>query len=289
MAISDNGKLFESFISQLYHFVAFKLKNSQTQLDKAMFIISIDIDVGSEMLGSVNRGENDRNVNKFLSEGAIGKIEEAALPLFVDLFTNLDVPATFAVRGQLLDIDSSALELLINSPVRHDIGAHGYSHRKFRSLSTEEAENELSMISTSTKKLGITPESFIFPVNSIAHLDLLEKYDYKCYRGHGGFINDCMQIEKESKLYNIHPSLYIDRNMNSWLLKKIVAIAVSKKAPFHIWFHLWNFGESKESIQKGINQVILPLLNYAKKQEDKGLLAFETMASSIGKIENIIH
>jgi len=37
---------------------------------------------------------------------------------------------------------------------------------------------------------------FVFPKNIIAHLDLLEKYRYKCYRSYGNFINDDMYIKK---------------------------------------------------------------------------------------------
>ena len=189
-------KIPESMLSQLLHFTSFALDRETTRLEKGMLIISIDIDVGSEKVGVVNQGKNDRNVHKYFSERTVGKIEEQALPLFVNLFEEVEMPATFAIRGQMLEVDSSPFELLINSKVKHDIGSHGFSHRTFPSLSHKEAEMELAQLSQAMKKFNIFPTSFIFPRNSMAHLSLLEKYGYKSIRTYGNFMLDCMQIKK---------------------------------------------------------------------------------------------
>ena len=276
-----------SFLSQLYHYLAYKVKKPKMQLENGMFIISIDIDVGSKELGVINKGENDTNVNKYISEYSIGEIEEQALPLFIDLFDSFKIPVTFAMRGQLTEVDDSILKLLRKSSIKHDIGAHGYYHRHFKKLSHNEAENELNMISVSMKKLGIIPRSFVFPNNSVAHLNLLEKYGYKCYRSYGDFMKDCMYIEKWGQLYDVHPSLYLNHSINTIFPKKIVDIAVTKKLPFHIWFHLWNFGESSKSIQKNIRRMLLPLLSYAKRKEKSGELTFETMLSAAEVVETL--
>lgn len=256
------------------------------QLEKGIFIISIDVDVGSRELGVINRGKNDANVNKRISEYQVGKIEEETLPLFVETFNDLEIPVTFAVRGQLTEVNDSILELLLKSSVKHDIGAHGYYHRQFTNLSRNEAENELNMISSGMRKFGIVPRSFVFPNNNVAHLDPLQKFGYKCYRGYGDFMNDCMYIEK-GQLYNIHPSLYIDQGTSFTFLRKILDISIAKKLPFHVWFHLWNFGETKESIQRTITNVFIPLLKYAKKKEKSGELTFETMLSAAERVEKL--
>jgi len=274
-----------SICSQLYHFVAYKLREPHIQLEKGMLIISVDVDVGCRELGTVNRGKNDANVNRYISEYQVGKIEEVALPLFVETFNDFEIPVTFAIRGQLTEVNDSILELLLKSSIKHDIGAHGYYHKEFTNLSRNEAENELNMISSGMKKFGIIPRSFVFPKNSVAHLDLLEKYGYKCYRSYGDFMNDCMYIEKFGELYNIHPSLYINQHTKFAFLKKILDTSTRKKLPFHIWFHLWNFGEAKEAIHRTINKVFFPLFKYAKKEVKSGTLTFETMLSAAEKVE----
>jgi peptidoglycan/xylan/chitin deacetylase (PgdA/CDA1 family) len=272
----------------MYHFVIFKLKDPTMQLDNGMLIISIDIDVGNKKLGLINKGKNDANVHRWHSEYFIGEIEERAIKLFAEMFNTLEIPATFAIRGQLTEIDESVFKLLINSPVNHDIGAHGYSHRNFQNLSQEEAESELKMISTGMEKFGVVPRSFIFPGNNVSHLRLLEKFGYKCFRDNGGFNSDAMCIEKKGLLYNIRPSLYLNQSLSPAILKKILNVAIEKRAPLHIWFHPWNFGNTNELIKKSINNMLLPLLTYAKSKEKRGLLTFETMLSAARKADKIL-
>jgi len=274
-----------SQLSQLFHYFVYSFKRPKIQLKDGTFITSIDVDVGDKRLGVINEGKNDTNVSHRFSEYLIGEMEERAFPLFVDLFNDLEIPVTFAIRGQLTEVNDSILELFLKSPVKHDIGAHGYYHRQFTNLSRNEAENELNMISAGMKKFGVVPRSFVFPKNSVAHLDLLEKFGYKCYRSSGAFMNDCMYIEKQGQLYDIRPSLYIAQGTSLTVLKKILDISIVKKLPFHVWFHLWNFGETKESIQRSISKVFFPLLKYAKKKERSGMLTFQTMLSAAQKME----
>ena len=276
-----------SFFSQLYHFLAYSIKKPKMQLEKGMFIISIDVDVGSRELGVLNKGKNDENIVRHMSEYRVGEIDEVAFPLFFETFNDFEIPVTFAIRGQLTEVNNSILDFLLKSSVEHDIGAHGYSHREFTNLSRKEAENELNLISEGMKKIGIIPRSFVFPRNSVAHLDLLERYGYECYRSVGDFINDCMHIEKQGRLYNVHPSLYLDQSPSPVFLKKILDLAIAKKLPFHIWFHLWNFGETKGSIHRTVNKVFSPLLKYVKKKERSGLLDVETMLSATGKVKKL--
>jgi hypothetical protein len=250
-----------------------------------MLIISIDVDVGSKTVGTYNKGRNDRNVHNYLSERTIGEIEETALPLFIELFEKVEMPATFAVRGQMLKIDSKPVECLTETSVQHDIGAHGFSHKMFTKMSGEEADHELEMLSALMKEYNTTPTSFIFPRNGVAHLDVLERYGYKTYRSYGNLWLDCMRIEKTGNLYNIRPSLFLDQSINATLLKGILKIAILKRAPFHVWFHLWNFGKTKTALQRSLNRVMLPFLRYAQQEVSSGSLSFETMASAHKKVE----
>jgi hypothetical protein len=254
-------------------------------LERGMLIITVDIDVGSSRLGIINKGKRDKDVNTRLSEYKIGKIEELAIPLFVETLGDLGIPITFAVRGQLTEVDGQVMEVLLASGVRHDIGAHGYYHRKFTQLANRKAEDELRMISAGMKEYGLVPRTFVFPVNCVAHLGLLEKYNYTCYRGYGDYLKDCMYIEKRGGLYNVHPSIYIDQHTNLPVLKRILDISVKKRSPFHVWFHSWNFGEDKESVSRSIKNLFVPFLKYAKEKQEEGTLTFDTMLSAAQKVE----
>ncbi len=270
---------YTSMLSQLYHLAAFTLAKPRMQLDNGRLIVSVDVDVGSKELGVRNKGENDANVNDYLSERSVGEIEEQALPLIISFFNDLEIPVTFAVRGQLTEVSDSILELLVESPLKHDIGSHGYYHRDFRTLSRAEAETELSRISVAMKKLNVLPRSFVFPKNGVAHLSLLQKFGYRCYRSLGNFTKDGMYIRKHNQLYDIHPSFYLGQSSSPAFLDKIIDIAIRNRLPFHVWFHPWDLGRRKESISRSITRVFSPLFQYAKKKERNGTLLFETMLS----------
>jgi peptidoglycan/xylan/chitin deacetylase (PgdA/CDA1 family) len=274
-----------SILSQLYHWVTFTLEKPEMQLETGALITSIDVDVGCREVGVINKGENDANVNDFLSEYSLGEIEERALPLFLEFFNSLEIPVTFALRGQLTEVSVPVLEPLLESNIKHDIGSHGYSHRVFPALSRTEAETELEMISVGMKKFGIVPRSFVFPKNKVAHLSLLEKYGYRCYRSSGDFRTDAMLVERHGQLYDIHPSFYLGQSISPIFLKRILDLVVARKLPFHVWFHLWNFGETSSLIRKSIDNVLSPLFKDAKKKEKSGMLTFETMLSTTEKVE----
>jgi peptidoglycan/xylan/chitin deacetylase (PgdA/CDA1 family) len=277
-----------SIFSQLYHLFAYSIrKSTPMRLERGMFIISVDVDAGSRELGVINRGKNDANVNNYVSECRIGEIEENALPKLAKVFEDFEIPVTFAIRGQLTEVNGSVLGILCKSAVKHDIGTHGYYHKDFANLSHGDAENELSMASAGLKKFGIVPKSFVFPRNSVAHLNLLERHGYKCYRGYGNFIKDSMLIDKKGALYNIHPSLYLDGGTRLVCLRRILNISIAKKLPLHVWFHPWSFGETEDSLQRFITKVFTPFFSYAKRKENDNTLSFETMLSAALKVENI--
>jgi peptidoglycan/xylan/chitin deacetylase (PgdA/CDA1 family) len=279
-----------SFLSGLYHLVLFKTRDMPRripQFDKGMLIMSIDIDVGSKELGIVNQGENDVNVSSRMSEYSVGEIEELAIPEFLKLLDSYRAPVTFAVRGQLTEIPDSILKKLLNSSVNHDIGAHGYYHRSFGNLSYKEAEKEMKMTSDGMRKFGLTPKSFVFPRNNVAHLGLLRKYGYECFREYSNFLNDSMCLKKKCGLWEVHPSLAIDRYTNIVFLKGILDVAVNGRLPMHLWFHMRDFGTEYNQIKRSLGEVFLPLLDYAKAKEEEGVLTFETMFSATRKARSL--
>ena len=271
-----------SIPSQFFHLVKFAIERPTVQLERGALITSIDVDVGSHLVGQINRGKNDLNVHGYLSEYRVGQIEEYVIPLLIDLYNDLEIPVTFAVRGQITETESDLLTRLLDSHIKHDIAAHGYYHRTFSSISDLEAKKELQLLSIGLKKFRIYPKSFVFPKNEIGHLTLLEKYEYKCYRGWGGFRKDELSIRKQGHLYDIRPSFHIGTTYNPVFLKKIVDISCKNKLPFHIWYHPRDLYETRgRSTEKNIESVLLPIYRYAKKKEKYGILSFETMRSVV--------
>jgi peptidoglycan/xylan/chitin deacetylase (PgdA/CDA1 family) len=275
-----NKDYINSIMSQFLHYAVFSYKKPPLEFDTASLIMSIDVDVGNPEVGVRNKGRNDRNVNDFLTERDVGKIEEEVIPLLLQAFDELEFPATFALRGQLAEVENSIFNQILESNTRHEIAAHGYFHRVFTTLSEFEADEELRMISVGMKKFGITPKSFVFPKNKVSHLELLEKYGYLSFRAEGTSFRDGLYVEKCGNLFNVHPSLFSDF-YGSFFSKKIIDLAVKYAAPLHIWFHPWNLGCSPSIAAKRITKGLMPLIQYAIKKKNQGLLKFETMYSIV--------
>lgn len=273
-----------SIPSQFFHLVSFAMKPPTIQLEKSALITSIDVDVGSHLVAEINKGKNDRNVNNYLSEYRVGQIEEYVVPILINLYSSLEIPVTFAIRGQITETESDLLTCLLDSPIKHDIAGHSYYHRTFSSISSLEAQKEMQLLSIGLKKFGINPKSFVFPRNEVGHLSLLEKYGYKCYRGKGGFPRDELSIRKQGNLFDIRPGFHTGVTYNPIFLKNIIDISCKHKLPFHIWFHPRDLYETRGGpTEKNIERVLLPIYRYAKKKEKCGTLSFETMHSVIGK------
>jgi len=277
---------YNSEISKFLHYVAYQLKKPSNNYSKGILIFSIDVDVGSEKLSKINNGKYDRFVNDLYSEKEMGKIEEKVVPVLIQLFDDYEIPVTFALRGQLTEVENSIFDLLIKSSVKHDIGAHGYLHKTFTDLSEDEVNKEFEMISIGMGKYGIQPKSFIFPKNKIAHLPTLEKWGYTCFRAPGGFLKDGLYVKKYSNLVDVHPGLYVGMCHNPRFLDKILDLAITYNAPFHIWFHPSDLGISEKAVNNRINSLFKPFLNYAKKKQRDGYLSFKTMKSMADMVLN---
>jgi peptidoglycan/xylan/chitin deacetylase (PgdA/CDA1 family) len=275
-----------AIISQFCHLVTLTVKRPRTQLECGALVTSIDVDVGSSLLGERNKGKNDSNVHGYLSERYVGKVEEEIVPTLIRFFDNLAIPVTFAIRGQLVEVENSILEQLLNSPIEHEIGAHGYYHRTFTSLSRAQAQNELEMISTGFQKFGVKPTSFVFPWNRVSHLNMLERFGYVSYRDEGGLLKEGMFVRRKGQLYDVHPGFHLGLTYDPIFLNKIIDIAATRRLPFHVWFHPRDLFETRGSTQKTIERVLSTIYKYAKEKEKEGTLKFETMQSIVNKIKH---
>jgi peptidoglycan/xylan/chitin deacetylase (PgdA/CDA1 family) len=276
-----------SVFSQFFHLASFTLRKSDDHINCGSLITSIDVDVGSIQIAKRNMDKNDLNVHYCLTENYVGSVEEKIVPALVQFFDDMAIPVTFAVRGQLVEVESPVLKMLLDSQVGHEIAAHGYYHRTFTSLSESEAQNELEMTSSAFGKIGLNPKSFVFPRNQVNHLGLLSKFGYVSYRDKGGLLKDRMFVRRNGDIYDVHPGFHLGYTYNPIFLKKIINIAAKRKLPLHIWFHPRDIYETRELKLKGIEKVLFPIYNYAKEKEREGTLEFETMYSIVSKIKKI--
>jgi hypothetical protein len=97
-----------------------------------------------------------------------------------------------------------------------------------------------------------------------------------------------MFINKKEGLFNIQPSLYLNTTLSPAILERILDVAVAKRAPLHLWFHPWTFGNSEKEIKRYVQNVFSPFLKYANSKHKKGQLSLETMLSAAEYAERLL-
>lgn len=132
----------------------------------------------------------------------------------LDLCDEYDVAATWAIVAHLLTDDGDALrarhaadddwfepyrrrstndrdrwvgadlvDAIDDAAADHEIGSHGFSHVVFDDASREIAAAELQLGRELMERHGLSPTSFVFPRNAVAHRSLLADHGFSCYRG----------------------------------------------------------------------------------------------------------
>jgi hypothetical protein len=105
---------------------------------------------------------------------------DKGLSILDKLLSKHKIKATFFVTGEVLKLRKKIFLNLRNKG--HEIALHGYSHKRFDSLSLREKEKEIkSSVELYKKIFRQAPKGFRAPQHSIDRqtLSLLEKYDFK--------------------------------------------------------------------------------------------------------------
>lgn len=208
------------------------------------------------------------------------------------------------------DIVDRIVEYTLKTQSSHDIACHSFSHQLFGDpgCSKVVAEAEVKRcLSLLKKNYGVQPRVFIFPRDSVGHLDILRKEGFISFRGpishsvnysetDGGIVgafrkNISLAIylasfyltipppvvnpKMENGLVNIPASLCYNKKpfiRLSLIVKKArkgIDRAIKEKKIFHLYTHLINFGAAPKpkAFIKGFENV----LAYAnlKREENK--------------------
>jgi hypothetical protein len=202
-----------------------------------------------------------------------------------------------------------------NCTVTQEIGSHSFSHIIFgdKGCSKESAESDIQEAVRVANENNIHLSSFVFPRNSVGHLDILKHYGFKCYRGNGNewykgikskrlrkishIFDELFSITPnttkismdDTGLYNIRGNmLYLSRDgirkyipMKSRVnkAKKGIDKAIERGEIFHLWFHPFNLGTDPSNLIKGLEEILV----YVKHQIDNDKLENLTMIDTVKK------
>ncbi len=218
-------------------------------LPKPIFILSVDLELA---WGYILYPEG-KALALLRSDPDQGR---GAVNFLINVLEKYDIPATWAVVGQLLlgkgqgkgiispempqfkegwlDWDFyrkvcdsplyygvDIIDRILKSSVKHEIGLHSFSHTLFSQCSRDVARAEVEQGLKAVKRFGINPVSFVFPENEIGYVDLLKENGFQIYRG-----DDLTRGKKNQKL--------LIRKFNQ-AIDEVIASPVEPKWMSGIW------------------------------------------------------
>lgn len=214
------------------------------------------------------------------------------------------------------DIVDKIVEYSLKTQGSHDIACHSFSHQLFGAPGCSEmvAEAEVSRCLNLLKEnYGIHPQVFIFPRDSVGHLDILRKEGFISFRGPVSHSVNFSETDRrivgvfrknislaiylasfyltipppvvnpkmENALVNIPASLcfnkkpFIPLSLIVRKARKGLDRAIKEKKIFHMYTHLINFGTVRDPKEfiKGFENV----LSYANLKGEENKLEITTM------------
>jgi len=196
-----------------------------------------------------------------------------------------------------------------------EIGSHGFSHVLVGDpgCSQECFASELRACQTAAEHRGVTLQSFVFPRNSIGHLDTLAAHGFTAYRGvtsawHTRFprplrraarlVDSLLPVapptpapRKEGLLWDL-PASYFYPHRDGWARLIPVGIGVNKvrrglaqaaqqRALFHLWFHPFNLAGDLDPLLAGLESIFREV----KALRQAGALASRTMGELTAQLQ----
>ena len=181
------------------------------------------------------------------------------------------------------------VEQILSSNVSQEIGCHGFSHMIVGDpgCSRDCFDSELKACRAEAERWGITLKSFVFPRNSVGHLDVLAHNGFTAFRGqapdwYAGLRGPVRKLARlwESLLplpppvtvpiigdtiCNI-PASYFYPHRDGWnrliplglsVQKAKLALdkAVGRRSMFHLWFHPFNLASDPQGLLQGLESI----------------------------------
>ncbi|MCG8417372.1 MAG: hypothetical protein MJE77_05445 [Proteobacteria bacterium] len=167
-------------------------------LERGVVVFSLDLELA---VASVD----DRSLYRSLQRNIAGTRQ--AVRRLLALCVAYRISATWAIVGQLfrssptldLQVDSwvqrdipddqlcapELLDEIQQCPVGQDIGSHSYRHVNMAAADFDDRMigEELAACQTLARGRGLTLDSFVFPFNRVARLNLLAEHGFTCFRG----------------------------------------------------------------------------------------------------------
>ena len=136
------------------------------------------------------------------------------------------------------------IEQLIQSPVKHEIGSHSFSHIEYSSASSTSdlVRREAEECMAAMQPYGLRPRSLVYPFNIMghSHLGLLAGLGITAVRHRDEKVRLSYPERDPSGVYKLYESMNLrDPDRYDYLDKAQIFLdrAARRQAVYHLWFH----------------------------------------------------
>jgi peptidoglycan/xylan/chitin deacetylase (PgdA/CDA1 family) len=136
------------------------------------------------------------------------------------------------------------IQKILDSPVRHEIGTHSFSHIDFSPACSDPvlARRELEESAGAMRRFGLVPKSLIYPWNHMGHTDLLADSSITAvrYRDRLERVRLAYPERMPSGVHKFYESMILRTSTHYPYLEKVKLFlekAMARQAVFHLWFH----------------------------------------------------
>src|SRR6266550_275829 len=136
------------------------------------------------------------------------------------------------------------IQNILDSPVRHEVATHSFSHIDFSSTCSDSSlvRRELEESAAAMQRVGIIPRSLVYPFNRMGHVyhDLLAELSITAVRHRDRRIRLSYPERMPSGVYKLYESMNLRKPKRYDYLDKVkifMAKAMAHCAAFHLWFH----------------------------------------------------
>ena len=181
------------------------------------------------------------------------------------------------------------IEQIIACKVRQEIGCHTFSHIIVGDdgCSRECLESELRACQAGAANYGVTLRSFVFPRNSVGHLDRLGEAGFTSFRGInrdwfgrlpgiasriGHLVDNVLPLgppvalpQQQYGLWDLPASYFYPPSTGLWKLVPVssrvrkvklgLREAAKQRRIFHLWFHPFNLASKPAALLKGLEEI----------------------------------
>jgi len=193
---------------------------------------------------------------------------------------------------------------ILSRPANHELGCHSFSHLIVGDPATTRADfaSELDACTKAAAPYGVKLESFVYPRNTVGHVDELTRHGYSSYRGQrpdqfaalGPAAKPARLVDKvwptrrsvvrpiwESDIWNFPATCLFTvehrRSPELWLRQTLRRMnhAARHGGLFHVWFHPHNLAAGGARSFEAFDR----LLEHGAKLRSESKLEMFTMAS----------